>query len=134
MEITTAPEATPAKAPAKAKAAPKVKAEPKAKPKTEKKPAAKRDRGMSEVPVRTRRRELVKLLRKSGATSSARAVTIGDLAKKLQYTPYDVYCLAYHSYPLAKAGIVSTAVVENNRDRGVYLTAKGAKIELDDLP
>lgn len=136
METTAAaPEAAPAakaKAPAKPKTAPKPK--PAAKPKAEKSPANKRDRGMSEVPAETRRRELVKLLRKQGATSSARAVTTGDLAKKLGYTPYDVYCLAYHSYPLAKNGFVQTAVVEGSRDRGVYLTAKGAKVELDDLP
>lgn len=85
------------------------------------------NRSMAEAPVKERRDHLVKALRKLQAVNSGTAVSINDLAKKLGYTAYDVYCLTYHKYPLAVQGFIKTAKHEGNRITMVYLTSKGQK-------
>lgn len=89
--------------------------------------AARAGRGMADVPAAERRLALVRALRKAGAVSPGSARAIPDLAAKLGYTNYDVYCLAYHKYHLATAGIVKVCEVEGRRGLSVYLTAKGQK-------
>ncbi len=124
---TAAPAPKVPKAPAKPKAKPAAK---KASTGPAKKTAAspvKQDRSAADVPVAQRRLALVKLLRKLGATKATTARQVSELAGKLGYTNYDVYCLAYHTYFLAEAGIVKTCVQEGERGLGVYLTAKGVK-------
>ena len=112
----------PSKTP-KAKASPK-KVPAKAKPA---KAASKKsvDRAMSDVPAKERRVNLVKVLRKMGAVDKESARPISVLAQKLGYTAYDVYCLTYHKFPLAKQGFVKVTEQEGHRDQCVYLTAKG---------
>lgn len=118
------------KLPAKAKA-PATKA--KAKPKTKIAANGKLDRTAADVPVGDRRLALVKLMRKLRATSADAGVPISELAPKLGYTRYDVYCLAYHKYPLAAAGYVKHAAADSGRELCYYLTAKGAKAADDDV-
>lgn len=102
----------------------KVMAPKKAAPKKE---PAERDRSMSDVPASERRLALVKLLRKHKATSGATAIPLSVIAGKLGYTTYDVYCLSYHKFPLARDGFVKTANREDSKETLVYLTAKGVK-------
>lgn len=94
---------------------------------------ARADRSMADVPAETRRRELVKLLKKLGATSPTTARPVQYLAEKIGYTRYDVYCLVYHKYQLGVTGIVKTVQLEGVRGLSAYLTAKGAKIDLDEI-
>lgn len=117
------------RAPAKTKPAAKKKAPAKAAPKASAngKAKAKASRGMADVPAAQRRVALVKLLRKVGATGAGSAKPVSELAAKLGYTKYDVYCLAYHKYHLATAGILKTTTEEGVRGLVVYLTAKGVK-------
>ena len=99
-----------------------------------KKSAAAKDRSAADVPARDRRVALVKLLRKMQATSATAAKPVKALAERLGYNDYDVYCLAYHKYPLAAAGLVKTVQVEGVRGLSVHLTAKGAKAGDDQIP
>lgn len=88
-----------------------------------------RDRSMSDVPASERRLALVKLLRKHRATSGASAIPASQIAEKLGYTAYDVYCLAYHKFPLARDGFVKTARREDSKETLVYLTTKGVNTD-----
>lgn len=86
------------------------------------------------VSAHDRRVALMTLLRKLGATGAGSARSIPELASKLGYTDYDVYCLVYHKYPLAGGGFVKTVEVEGERSLHVHLTAKGKGAKADDLP
>lgn len=129
LESSSNGQLPPARKPAARKAAKK----PAKKPAKAKKAPAK-DRSAGDAPASERRAALVKLLRKMGADNGMSAVPISKLAGKLGYNPYDVYCLAYHKFPLAKGGFVKTTVHEDSREQCVYLTAKGAKVPVDQLP
>lgn len=96
------------------------------------KPATK-DRSMGDVPAKTRRRELVKLLKKLGATSGTSARPLTELAIKLGYTPYAVYCLVYRKHKLAIDGLIKTVDVEDVKGLSAHLTTKGAKVNLDEI-
>lgn len=93
------------------------------------KKATVKDRSMSDVPAAERRLALVKLLRKHRATSGATAMETSKIAERLGYTAYDVYCLAYHKFPLARDGFVKTARREDSKETLIYLTAKGQKTD-----
>ncbi len=139
VETTEAPAAIEATKPvAKAKAAkkPATKPAPKkaatAKATTKAAPAAS-GRAMAPVPAAERRAALLKLLRQKKATGALAAVATEELAAKLGYTPYDVYCLGYHKFPLAAGGYLKTTKTQEG-GLAYYLTAKGQKSGPDDKP
>lgn len=126
-KIKAAHKATSAKPKAVAKTPTKAKA--KVEPK---KDAAKRtDRAMSDIPAADRRKALVKALRAAKATGALAAKPIDELATKLGYGEYDVYCLVYHKFKLHVDGIVKTVKLEGAKRLSAYLTKKGQTIELD---
>lgn len=109
--------------------APKVKA--KAKPAAKPKKAARTDRGMADVPAKDRRKALVKVLRAAKATGALSSKPIDELATKLGYGEYDVYCLCYPKFKLQTDGLVKTVKLEDSKRIGAYLTKKGQTIDLD---
>lgn len=93
-----------------------------------KKKAERKSRAMNRsVPAKDRRLALVTLLRTLKATSHQSARTVNELAEKLKYNPYDVYCMVYHKYHLATDGFVKTFKEDGGREVKVFLTAKGVK-------
>lgn len=95
---------------------------PKTTPTIETKPKA--DRGMASIPAAERRVAFLKMLKKLGATSAAAARSKTEIAAKLGYGEYDVYCLGYHKYPLAVNGLVKSATHEEG-GLAFYITVKG---------
>lgn len=95
--------------------------------------AKKTSRDMADAPASDRRLALVKLLRKMGATSASTSRPIDALANKLGYNQYDVYCLGYHKFHLAKQGMIKTVKMEDQKVVSYYLTAKGAKASDEDI-
>lgn len=95
--------------------------------------AKKTSRNMADVPASDRRLALVKLLRKMGATSASVSRPIDVLADKLGYNQYDVYCLGYHKFHLAKQGMIKTVKMEDQKVVSYYLTAEGAKASDEDV-
>ncbi len=104
-------------------------------PPTTKTKVRKRNRGTAiGVSVQDRRIALVKLLRTMKATSATSAKPVVEVAEKLGYTNHDVYCLAFHQFPLAKQGFVKTAKLPDVRGNAIYLTDKGKKTKFDAPP
>lgn len=131
-------EAVPApKAPRKAKPS-AGKAPAKAAP--AKKAASATDRSMADIPAPERKKKLVQLMRKMGATSSGSARSVTELAEKIGYTKFDVYGLL--SGTSGKAGSAPACLlatghvksVDREDGLGFHLTAKGAKTDFTDRP
>lgn len=130
MSADTITASTPATTPAPAKNGKPKSSKPaaKGKPKTKTAKATKLDRSAADEPANVRRTKLIQLLRKMKATASGSARPISELAAKLGYTPYDVYCLGYEKYKLFQEGYLKHTSLEGSRETYFYLTAKGAKL------
>lgn len=128
VEVSTSavdPAVEPKKAKSKAK---KVKAKTPAKKSSE----DGRDRSMAPVPASERRKAFLALLRRRKADKPSSAIAISEMAEKLGYNSYDVYCLGYHKYPLAAGGYVKSVKHEGDKELSFYATAKGMKSSPDD--
>jgi len=100
-----------------------------------------RSRSMGTEAPGIRRRKLVQMLRKLGATKASSARSIDDLAGRCKYTRFDTYGLLRgtsgkaDSNPrcLVAAGYAAVGMIEG-QGLSAYLTAKGAKSKLEGAP
>lgn len=79
------------------------------------------------------RMNIVKALRKKGATSATKAISAEDIVAvcKVDLKKVKIHCDAYRGTELVAKGFVSTIKLEGSRSLSYYLTSKGAKSKFE---